>query len=129
MEGCCAMPVQTGPEHDRIVELEREVSDLRARLSSSPGSDAGFRSLLECAPDAMVIVNKAGEIVLVNSQTEYLFGYSREELLGHSVEILVPNRFGRKHPDLRTGYFHEPRVRPMGKGVELFGLRKDRTEF
>lgn len=77
----------------------------------------------------MVIVNQAGEIVLINSQTEKLFGYDREDLLGHSVERLIPARFQDRHLDQRAAYFSDPRVRPMGAGLELYAIRKDGQEF
>jgi PAS domain S-box-containing protein len=91
--------------------------------------EAKFRGLLEAAPDAMVIVDKGGTIVLVNSQTERLFGYPRLEILGEKVEMLVPDRFRGNHREHRDGYFRAPNVRAMGSGLDLYGRRKDGTEF
>jgi len=87
-----------------------------------------FRGLLEAAPDAMVIVDRDARIMLVNAQVEALFGYERSELVGRSVEILVPERFG-DHSSFRDGYMHTPRTRPMGFSGDLYARRKDGTEF
>jgi protein-histidine pros-kinase len=88
-----------------------------------------FRGLLEAAPDAMVIVDQAGTIVLVNAQVENRFGYERDELIGQSVEILVPERFAGMHSGFRAGYVTEPRARPMGLAGDLYAKRKDGSEF
>jgi methyl-accepting chemotaxis protein len=88
-----------------------------------------YRLVVEAAPTAFIAINSEGVIELVNAQAEKLFGYRRDELLGQAVEMLVPPRFRPNHPGHRTGFFVDPRVRMMGVGRDLAGLRKDGTEF
>ena len=106
------------------------MSDHRAYLAtlglSGPVALEGF---LEAAPDALVVVDWSGNIVIVNHLAEGLFGYSREELLGMPIEGLVPQRFREHHSGYRNDYFREPHTRPMGEGRELSGRRKDGSEF
>jgi protein-histidine pros-kinase len=93
------------------------------------GAEEKFRPLLEAAPDAMVIVNDQGRIVMVNQQIEKLFGYTRQELEGQALEILMPERFRERHVGHRDNFFAHGQSRPMGAGLELYGLHKSGREF
>jgi PAS domain S-box-containing protein len=92
-------------------------------------ADGRFIGLLESAPDAMVIIDEAGEIVLLNGQTEKLFGHTRQELVGRGVETLIPERFREQRRNDGMSFFRDPRAQPMGAELELWGLRKDGAEF
>src|SRR5262249_51879855 len=83
----------------------------------------------ESAPDAVIIVNYEGIIQIINSQTEKLFNYGRNELLGKPIEILIPQRFAKKHHEHTQGFFAHPNFRDMGEGLELFGMKKGGEEF
>jgi PAS domain S-box-containing protein len=98
-------------------------------ISSRKRLEERFRRVVESAPNAMVMIDGAGLIEMVNAQAERVFGFSRDEMLGQSIEMLVPARFRGHHPELRTSFFNQPVSRPMGAGRELFGLRKDGSEF
>jgi PAS domain S-box-containing protein len=120
----------TGRGH---VEFNRNGQPVRMRgasldITKRKQAEDQFRLVVEAAPSAMIMVNTEGQIALVNTQAEAVFGYSREELIGHPLEMLVPERFGSHHMDYRHGYFGDARARPMGAGRELFGLRKDGSE-
>lgn len=88
-----------------------------------------FKLAVEASPTGMIMINRAGEIELLNSQIIKMFGYEKHELMGKKIEILVPERFRTKHPEHRLVFFENPKARLMGAGRDLFGQRKDGTEF
>jgi rsbT co-antagonist protein RsbR len=98
-------------------------------LSERQQATERFRLIVESAPNAIVMANQEGIIILVNSQTERLFGYTRDELIGQSVDLLVPERVRSAHPSYRAAFFTDPKTRPMGAGRDLYGVHKDGHEI
>ncbi len=127
--GSCFMAhVVMTPIHDASGQLcgfTKVVKDVSRRRHW----EERFRRVVEFAPNAMVMINSAGCIDMLNHQAERLFGYQRSELLGQPVEILVPERFRAHHPEKRMAFAADPQARPMGAGRDLYGRRKDGSEF
>lgn len=138
-------------KHFSAVRLKRDGTEIKVSISISPIiDDSGkiigaasiareipfvtteqkkFELAVEAAPNGMLMIDESGNIQLVNEQIERMFGYSREELVGKPIEMLVPERFHKIHPLYRKEFFKDPKARPMGTGRDLYGLRRDGTEF
>jgi PAS domain S-box-containing protein len=112
-----------------LAESENRSDELLAAMNERRKAERKFKDLLESAPDAIIIVDQAGDIVLVNAEAEKLFGYARTDLLNRKIEHLLPPRYRARHPSYRDPFFAAPKARPMGAGLELYGLRQDGTEF
>jgi PAS domain S-box-containing protein len=124
-----ALSTVDSPGGRLVIARVRDVTVERAEAEARRKSEERFRALLESAPDAVVIADPGGRIVLVNEQVERQFGYERDELIGTPVETLLPERFRHRHVRHRAEYMRNPVTRPMGAGLELAGRRKDGSEF
>jgi PAS domain S-box-containing protein len=121
-------PMETA-EGRVVISVIRDISDRKKAQEAIRRSEAQFRALFEFSPDAIIASDREGRITEVNARVESMFGYARGELVGQSVDILVPERFRHTHPARRKDYASAARVRPMGAGLELYGRRKDGSEF
>lgn len=98
-------------------------------ISDKKQAEGKFQAILESAPDAMVVINKFGQVIFINNQTQKLFGYDREQIIGQEIEMLMPARFAGKHVGHRAGFFLDPNVREMGAGQQLVGKKSNGEEF
>ena len=101
------------------------ISDVSERIRANEQ----FRLVFESAPNAMILTDSTGKVAMVNKQTELLFGYDRNEIIGNKIEILVPHRLKQNHPEHRKKFYEHPKARPMGAGRDLYGVKKDGTEI
>lgn len=106
-----------------------DITDLKRAEAARLKSEEMLRGLFEFAPDTIVVVDERGEIIRVNAQVQKMFGYESDELIGKSIEVLLPERLQGHHAGYRARYISEPHTRPMGAGLKLFGKRKDGSEF
>jgi PAS domain S-box-containing protein len=121
-------PIEIGLTPIKTAEGMKVVSAI-VDLSERKRQQEQFRQVVEMAPNGMVMIDKSGVIEMVNSQAETIFGYDRSEVLGQSIDMLLPARFRGAHPHHRASYFSDPSPRVMGSGRDLYGLRKDGSEF
>jgi PAS domain S-box-containing protein len=121
-------PVETA-EGRVVISVIRDISDRKKAQEAIHRSEAQFRALFEFSPDAIIASDREGQITEVNARVESMFGYLRGELVGQTIDMLVPERFRHTHPARRKEYASAARVRPMGAGLELYGRRKDGSEF
>lgn len=112
-----------------LVKMRERVAELESSVIERKRVEEQFHLAVESAPNGVVVVNHRGEIILVSSRAERMFGYNREELIGQQVEILVPERFRSRHSEYRVAFYANPQPRLIGKGRDLFALRKDGSEF
>ncbi len=132
MQYPCHSPIEKRWFHMVVTRLAGAIGGAviaHVDITQRKQAEQGFRLAVEAAPSGMVMVDRDGKIVLVNSRTEKLFGYARNELLGQPIEMLVPESLREKHAGLRTEYFSCALARPMGMGRDLYALRKDGTQF